>query len=480
MSDALSTALEPSKGANTGYRLNAIEVYNWGTFDRHVWKLDPAGRTTLLTGDIGSGKSTLVDAVTTLLLPANKISYNKAAGAGSKERNLRSYVEGHYRSERNETTGASRPVGLRDHSSYSVILGVFVNEAFGDIVTIAQVFHGKDRTKQPERFYVTAETRLSIAEDFSGFDGDLKQLRARLRKAGAEIDTTFSNYARRMRRLTGIKSEQAMDLFHQTVSMKSVGNLNDFVRSHMLEPAEAYAQVAKIVDHFENLTKAHAAVHRATEQLAQLDPLIASANLYDAAAERHLQHVAERDALVVYMAELTLEVLATLATAAETELVAGQAAQIDLEERRATLTTRREALQAERVSVGGDRLSKIDAEIPEAAARVLQRDGRRARFDSLLESAGIAPVITAVHFRERLGAAHTGMRRAREEQVLVAERRNPLVVAHGQGRARIREIEQEIDGLRDRRNSMPSDLMRVRDELCRDLKLNESAFAFAG
>ena len=30
-----------------------------------------------------------------------------------------------------------------------------------------------------------------------------------------------------------------MELFHQTVSMKSVGNLTEFVREHMLEPFNA-------------------------------------------------------------------------------------------------------------------------------------------------------------------------------------------------------------------------------------------------
>ena len=65
-------------------------------------------RPPLLTGDIGSGKSTLVDALTTLLMPAHRIAYNKAAGADARERTLRSYVEGHYKSERNESTGTSR------------------------------------------------------------------------------------------------------------------------------------------------------------------------------------------------------------------------------------------------------------------------------------------------------------------------------------------------------------------------------------
>ena len=95
---------------SAGYRLQRLEVFNWGTFDKRVWMFDVSGATALLTGDIGSGKSTVVDAVTTLLLPANRISYNKAAGADVRERSLRSYVLGFYKSERNETqTSGIRP-----------------------------------------------------------------------------------------------------------------------------------------------------------------------------------------------------------------------------------------------------------------------------------------------------------------------------------------------------------------------------------
>ena len=136
----------------SGFRLQRLEVLDWGTFDKRVWSLALDGRNGLLTGDIGSGKSTLVDAVTTLLVPAQRIAYNKAAGADARERSLRSYVLGHYKSERNESSGNAKPVALRDASSYSVILGVFHNAGFDQTVTLAQVFWLKDTVGQPERF----------------------------------------------------------------------------------------------------------------------------------------------------------------------------------------------------------------------------------------------------------------------------------------------------------------------------------------
>ena len=226
----------------SGFRLTRLELYNWGTFDQRVWSLDANARNTLLTGDIGSGKSTIVDAVTTLLLPANRISYNKAAGADTRERSLRSYVLGYYKSERNEVTGTTRPVALRDGTKYSVILGVFGNEGYDATVTIAQVFwlRGADVGGQPDRL-------LRDRRQAAVGGRRLRRLRLRHRppcaggcgRHGAQVHDSFPEYGKDFRRRLGIESEQAMELFHQTVSMKSVGNLTDFVRDHMLEPFDA-------------------------------------------------------------------------------------------------------------------------------------------------------------------------------------------------------------------------------------------------
>ncbi|MGN6687990.1 MAG: ATP-binding protein, partial [Actinomycetales bacterium] len=312
MSDGLFSRVELATSSLAGYRLHHLEVFNWGTFDRQVWRLTPSAQTALLTGDIGSGKSTLVDALTTLLLPSNRIAYNKAAGADSKERTLRSYVEGHYKSERIEKTGRSRPVGLRsDGRTYSVILGVFVNEGYDDTVTLAQVFQQRESTGQPYRFYVTAPKRLSIAADFADFGSDLRDLRKRLRSAGADVFDDFPKYGVAFRRLLGIRSEQALELFHQTVSMKSVGNLNDFVRDHMLEPSDATERVRDIVAHFDNLTSAHDAVKRAREQLAALEPVAATAAKYDATLAERDETERQRDAVKLFIAELRASLLAT-------------------------------------------------------------------------------------------------------------------------------------------------------------------------
>jgi uncharacterized protein YPO0396 len=233
----ITTIRPDGADSRAGSRLARLELYNWGTFDQRVWSFELAGHDGLLTGDAGSGKSTIVDAITTLLLPANRITYNKAAGAETRERDLRAYVLGHYKGERSEGSETSRPVALRDAGAFSVILGVFANAAYHSSVTLAQVFWMKDQG-QPERFFVTADRALSIAGDFSDFGTDVAPLKKRLRAGGARVYDNFPEYGRDFRRRLGIESEQAMELFHQAVSMKSVGRDEEPLRLALILHSE--------------------------------------------------------------------------------------------------------------------------------------------------------------------------------------------------------------------------------------------------
>src|SRR6266567_643934 len=387
----------------SGFRLNRLELYNWGTFDQRVWSLDANARNTLLTGDIGSGKSTIVDAVTTLLLPANRISYNKAAGADTRERSLRSYVLGYYKSARNEVTGTTKPVALRDGTKYSVILGVFGNEGYGATVTVAQVFwfRGADVGGQPDRLYVTADKPLSVAGDFADFGSEITALRRRLRADGARVHDSFPEYGKDFRRRLGIESEQAMELFHQTVSMKSVGNLTDFVRDHMLEPFDAAKWTASIVAHFEDLTQAHEAVQRARAQLAALGPLLAECEAHDKVAAEIAALTAQRTALRFYFADLKAGLVDRLLADLSTERTGLHAQLTDLATRLKDLRSRERSLDIELAGHGGNRLTEIDRLLTEGEAACRDRMDRAERFGKLLAEAGLDPVETAEHFAAR-------------------------------------------------------------------------------
>jgi uncharacterized protein YPO0396 len=467
----------------TGFRLERLELYNWGTFGGRVWSLALDGANTLLTGDIGSGKSTIVDAVTTLLLPAQRISYNKAAGADTRERSLRSYVLGYYKTERNEVTGATKPVALRDGSDYSVILGVFTNPGYNATVSLAQVFWLRtgDAAGQPDRFYVTADRPLSVTGDLADFGSDISALRRRLRtSSGVRVHDAFPDYGRDFRRRLGIESEQAMELFHQTVSMKSVGNLTDFVRDHMLEPFDAARAVSDIVAHFEDLTKAHEAVQRAEAQLALLTPLLKDCAAADDVRADIAALEARRAALRYYFADLKAALTDGELTEIKAERDSAHAERAGLKTTLGGLREQETSLRVELAGHGGNRLAEIDRQLGECEQAHQSRMGKFQRFATLLTTAGLDPVQTAEQFAVRRREITAVRDAARED---LADHQNALTevgVRAKTMKGELTEVNSELGSLRERKNNIPKKQLELRAWLCRELGIDEDLLPYAG
>ena len=463
-----------------GFRLQRLEVFNWGTFDARVWTLVLDGHNTLLTGDIGSGKSTLVDAVTTLLVPAHRIAYNKAAGAEARERSLRSYVLGHYKSERSDAGGSARPVALRDHNNYSVILGVFHNAGYDQTVTLAQVFWMKDAQGQPARFYAGAERALSIATDFAGFGSDIVDLRKRLKRDGVEVFDSFPPYGAWFRRRFGIETDQALELFHQTVSMKSVGNLTDFVRQHMLEAFDADSRIQALIGHFDDLNRAHEAVLKAKDQVARLTPLVAD-------CERHAALTAEveslracREALRGHFAGLKLGLLDRRLVSLTDEHRKLDAQVVRFSDERSSRQQEERELRRAIGDNGGDRLARLDDEIARAEAERTRRQTKAERCGALVEALGLRAATDEAGFiaqRSELEreADQAGQRHANLQNELME-----LGVEMRQGRDAHAALSAEIDGLKARRSNIDQAQVAMRAALCEALVLAEDDMPFVG
>lgn len=478
-----SQALDPELATDealSGFRLQRLEILNWGTFDGQVWTLQLNGQNGLLTGDIGSGKSTLVDAITTLLVPAQRIAYNKAAGADSKERSLRSYVLGYYKSERNEITGTAKPVPLRSHNSYSVIVGVFHNVGYGQTVTLAQVFWMKELQGQPARFFVGADRDLSIASDFANFGSDIAQLRKKLRGLGDEIFDSFPPYAAWFKRRFGIENDQAMELFHQTVSMKSVGNLTDYVRSHMLEPFEVAPRIQALIGHFDDLNRAHEAVLKAKRQVEILSPLVAD-------CDRHRTLTVEvdslrqcRDSLRAHFANLKLGLLDKRLgqIAEEWNRADGQVRRLDAElsEKNNQVDELKQAIN----NNGGDRLEQLAAEIrkKEQLREARQNKAERyGRFAAILNEPIAADATDFVDQRDRFKSWRE------KDYERDADLQNSLT-EHGvtlrQGKQQHDELLAEINSLKGRRSNIEAQQIQIREALCAALGFKIDEMPFAG
>ncbi len=465
----------------TGFRLQRMELYNWGTFHNSVWQIDPNGNNSLLTGDIGSGKSTVVDALTTLLVPAQKITFNKAAGAESKERNLNSYVRGAYKSEKSELTQRSKAVTLRDETSYTVLLAWFYNEDFKQGLTLAQVFWLKEGNSNPERFYLTAEVPLTIKESFGNFGGDINKLKLRLRRRKkVTISPTFREYSTLFRRCFGLQSEQALDLFYQTVSMKSVGNLTDFVRIHMLEKTDTEAQLDLLLRGFDNLNRLHDAVLKARLQIEQLTPLCNGLEKYTTLQQQVHALREARSVLASWFARFQQDLL-------QTQIKTLQQQSERLEHQLEKISTSIEALRDKENDLrhtiedkGGRRLREIERDIKQLQQETQRAKQHYGRYDKACQQLELDAQLDEKAFyanQHQLPSLAEGLA---EKELSQQQERDQHAIQLSLQRKEHSKLAEEIASLKQRKSNIPMKTLVIRQGLIDTLQLNESELPFVG
>lgn len=467
-------------GTPPGFRLHRLELLNWGTFHQGVRTFRLDGANSLLTGDIGSGKSTVVDAITTLLLPANKIEYNKAAGAQKKERSLMSYVRGFHKSTRSTGGEYSKPVALRSTGALTVVLAVFHNAVLGKSVTLAITLWATQEAGQPSRFYSLAEADQSIAADFSNFGQDPAKLKKKLRAAGVAVHDAFDPYAAAFKRQFGISGNQAMELFHRTVSMKQVENITSFVRTNMLEEDNVGERIGNLIHHFDDLKKAHDAVLRAKDQIALLVPIKEGAAQHAKLSREDELARRQRDQLHPWFTDRKLRL--SLEHQAELQR-AGERLREDSAKLRTEISGKRHELSAVQEDIrtnGGGRLAAIDADIARLA---VESRTQRQRFDTYAEAAkdlGLRPPEDKVLFdgnRARLGEVEQQLTDQSNE---LQDDRTQLTIARTEHNARLSEIGNELRSLQSRPNLLPLPQLELRRRLCDGTGIAEAALPYAG
>lgn len=462
-----------------GMRLDGLEVFNWGTFDGAVWKLDAHGRNCLVTGQIGAGKSTLVDALTVLLAPADRVTFNKAAGADTRERTLTTYVLGQY-SKIQDEYGTAKPRTLRRRDNAQSILLATFRSGPDSVVSCACVLTFPDATSSPNKTFVIAEGELRISEHFSGYD-DMRALRAGLRGLGAQVfDNNFAAYQRVLCRQLGVKKE-ALALLATTVSMKQVGDLTGFVRAHMLDAPAVSDDIDRMLSHYADLTHAHDTVVDARKQKAALDEVAEVARLYEQAGARIAAYGQARDAVPAHVDLVRAELLReALADADRREpLLDGQIDQ--LRTRASALAERIFQLRRALDDAGGSELDGAKRAVADAENDLTRVQQALSAVTSLAVTAGVSTPD---------GDPRAFLRWRKEIEAALAEAADQIDAhkteqfhawqAQSTATEALKALDEELRDAGTRASNIPVDLARLREEIAAALQLPPSELPYAG
>ena len=296
-----------------GFRLQYMEVYNWGTFHEHIFKIHPKGNNSLLTGANASGKSTYIDALLTLLVPIKKDRfYNQSSGVDKKgDRTEETYVCGNYGNIQKEGELSTTSQTLRDKSTYSVILASFSNTDQRNITLFQVRWFSNGELR---RSFGIAHLPLKIDIDFSDFDSKglwKKRLEKTYNASSARKKIEFLDgptvYAERIAHLFGMRSTKALSLFNQVVGVKVLDELDDFIRTNMLDELDAETEYIQLKESFLTLMDAKTNIEKAKEQIAQLTPINEIANKLKDFQDQSAKLTASREISVYWFANKKVE-----------------------------------------------------------------------------------------------------------------------------------------------------------------------------
>lgn len=293
-------------------RLGTLSVYNWGSFQGlHSIAISENG--TLITGENGAGKSTIIDGLMILLRPAHNAGFNMAAAQGDKsDRSIVSYMRGSYGRElSDEETQVSK--NLRNGAVVSIIKAVYYHTQNDKKVVLIGVFFINSSScaiSDVKRLYIVGETDIGIPDILSNFaNHDARTLKNYL-KSFSDVrvcDNNFSEYMTHFRHKLNMENSNATALLSRAMGLKKIDDLTNLIRTLVLEPGEIKKDAAEAVKQFEDLKITHEKLEDARKQKDTLEPLrnhLSEMEKIEANAQKYSK---ARESLEAYAAKLAVD-----------------------------------------------------------------------------------------------------------------------------------------------------------------------------
>lgn len=470
-----------------GFKLDYMEVWNWGTFNDKVYRMNPHGNNSLLTGANASGKSTLIDALLALLVPLqNKRFYNQSSGAEKKgNRTDITYFFGNYGQQQEGESGASS-LKLRDKSARSVLLATF-NNSDGRVVTLFQVRYYSG--EELRTVYGMAHKHLTISQNFATFDSNgvwRKRMEKELNTGSSKRIVEFFNgpkaYEEKMLLVFGMRSDKALTLFNQIVGVKVLNDLDSFIRDNMLEERDAEEKYKELRENFQNLMDAKISIEKTKEQIRQLESIdrLAEDVLLIEKSIKELQ--SEKDIVSYWFAVRTVKLCQEHLERCKSELrqlddtiKANNAEKIRLDEAKSSLEV---AINSDSV---GQQIKDIEKEILNLTERFEERKKKEEKYNTLIHKLELPQGVDSSTFQSNKATAQK--QKVALQELLdneLAERKRHLQNEKEDIEANIKSHVNTIKYLSEHNNNISGRVAEIRDEIIQHIGATADEIPFIG
>jgi uncharacterized protein YPO0396 len=469
---------------NEQYRICKLQVYNWGTFGG-LHEIPISEKGFLFVGGSGTGKTTLLDAFSALLIPPRLIEFNAAASEADRskrDRNLVSYIRGAWAEQKDEDSGIIAKRYLRPGATWSALALTYKN-GLGHIVVLVQIFWLKGNASgsadvKRHFFVFEKEFDLRELEEFGKSNHDIRKLKQSLGDIFARDE--FGSYKERFCYLLGIQNDMALKLLHKTQSAKNLGDLNTFLREFMLDKPETYSAAERLINEFGELNAAHQAVITARKQIETLAPA-RDKHLYMEQTLKQRTNLNELQAGINNYKEIRRRQLLKEQIAALNIEVEGLEGEISrrqglLENQRNILSE----LERRHRDIGGDQIEQWEKEKQELERQRIEHSRKQEQAVEACRELGWSLGETQQEFASVVGKARDEIdgledrkNAAREELIFYSGKKKDAEDAFTKTIKEVRSLESQL-------SNIPASMLDMRQHIASSIGISEAALPFVG
>ncbi len=465
--------------ADASFILQELHLYHWGAFaGRHQVAIDPGN--SAIIGPTGSGKTTLVDALMTLLCASPR--YNLASTGGHEsDRDLVSYVRG--------AAGQGNDSGdhiARGGPCVTGVAATFVRGTapFAQTVVLGALlwFDGSSQSASDlqKRWFFAQDASQSLdlwlEEQHSGGARALTQLAKG--SDALQMYTAKAPYLARLHSFFEVGAN-AFTLLNRAAGLKQLNSIDEIFRELVLDDHSAFDDAQKVVDGFTELASIHSDLEVANAQFVSLLPL-------RALATREQQHAQQLQRLQALQQQLPHWFAAQGAhwwgqRVAQLQAQIAQRGQ-DLEAAQTHVATARQHAQDLHgiyLQAGGANIESLRENIRHAEADLARKQGNLAQYQALARNLGLAAHADAHDLPAHQAQAATALQQLDAGQAALQASAEAAIADERNAHQRKTALEAEYEAVRQRPGSnLPVDFQRFRAELAAHLGLAEDDLPF--
>lgn len=461
----------------SAYILTHLDLYNWGPFGgRHCAEIDPQG--TAIIGPTGSGKTTLVDALMTLLTQQPR--YNLASTGGHEsDRDLISYIRG--------VGGAGNNTGDNSHIARhgKTVTAISARFSNGDKALRVGALFWLDSTSMAssdlKRLWLFCEgddqaldTWLSIHHE-----GGARELKQHARETpGLHVKDSKKAYLAQMRRFFEV-GENAFTLLNRAAGLKQLNSIDEIFRELVLDDHSAFDRATEVASEFDDLAAIHSELETAREQHQSLVPIAETHARHQKTHKELSQQQGLKDSLPVWFAQAGLQLWRERVQGLESQLSESENGLRALNNAVNTLNNRATTLKDIYLEAGGASIEQLREQINQQQRWTNERARHAEDYQALTRKLELDNNLTP----DALSANQQQAQRQLEALASWEDAQDKatldLRIRHGRLAETLGELNEEIERIKARPGSnIDGRYQEFRSELAKALNLSDTQLPF--